>query len=45
MSKREYHDYNEQRSKEDNDSFLYAFGNKPGSDRRKQRRQRKGWEY
>lgn len=25
------------------DTFLTAFGNKPGADRRKQRRQRKGW--
>lgn len=26
------------------DSFLTAFGSKHGSDRRKQRRQRKGWD-
>lgn len=26
------------------DSFLLAFGNKHGSDRRKQRRARKGWD-
>lgn len=27
------------------DTFIQAFGNKPGSDRRRERRQRKGWKY
>ena len=33
------------REHHDNDSFVGAFGNKPGADRRKQRRQHKGHKY
>lgn len=39
----DYHTARNERAERE-DSFLSAFGNKPGSDRRKQRRQRKGWE-
>lgn len=39
------YDFHEARNEraEREDTFLTAFGNKPGADRRKQRRQRKGW--